>query len=521
MQEAVSTLELAAKLEPKNEDVCRQLALLRSDLRDDEALGRLRGDRATSLPAQRGADRRHAMHAELIDRLLQRESLCDGPVEKLHRELIAVSAVVTEMDDAIVLLRTSGLLERLCAWAMEGHGMHKTYSAVREEIISLLQKAASNKRNAVVLQQKKVLVFTFDRIKKCEADHLDFVLAATIVDNDFCEDWVIKQISNELLVGSISALQSYTEEAALLISNICRRAKTRKYMAALETVITPLVEALIATVAKYRDNLRAAESSASAVANICGEGSFHPAVVQLASVFADTFCTVLGDHSKGLATLKGLSLAVLINASAVSSEVLRAVARDPRTKQLLVMLDDYITNKRQNSTHAIRGVRLLARCFTQSDFSDLILAQERYICSIFRFASTVKDNHELFRPMLGIVASCLTARYGKDSIGLIEKSLLEVLPKAVQSKDEIFRANLLQCFIRLVNDPSRCKSSEYRKEVIPVVIEILRKGTDGPVRKNAAILLAKLAKASPKNLDVVRELRGMEMLVELGTRMDL
>ena len=525
LREAVATLELALEFEADNEDISKQLTLLKSDLKDDEALNRIEHTASVPQSAQvaTSLERSSMVLKELQEftfrRLLELQRIDQNNSERTQQDLSIILSAMIQHEDALVLLRSTGMLDRLCDWAMGD--AESPFQTLRRDVAPILLLATSNKRNTVVLQRRKLFAFVFNKFEKNEADPVDMDYAVAVVRNTFCEDWVLKNITEEFLNGVIHALERDPERAAQILCELSVRKKLRKLVTNL-TVESTILDQLLCIVANHAKCLKAAEYSASAIANFSLTTAFQEAASSLAPKIVGVFCSIIGSEANGLSALKADALAALVNTSASkTNEVLDLVAADRRTKNLVSMLDDFVAKKRENVIHTSRGVRLLARCFTNAQFADSIACDASAVRSIFRFVSSVKRDLDLFRPMLAVVAACISKDHGFVNVSLVEPALLEALPKAAGGKDDILCANLLQCFIRLMHDSKRSQSKEYRETVVPFAIEVLRNGQDGPVRKNAAILLAKLAKACPENLKAIRDLRGMEMLVELGSRMKL
>jgi len=77
--------------------------------------------------------------------------------------------------------------------------------------------------------------------------------------------------------------------------------------------------------------------------------------------------------------------------------------------------------------------------------------------------------------------------------------------------------NACKCLISIVKDPSSKDVYDLatRGGGIKTIIDVIRSTNDPSTRKNSAIVLARLAK-SKKLMVVIRELRGMEILMSLG-----
>ena len=77
--------------------------------------------------------------------------------------------------------------------------------------------------------------------------------------------------------------------------------------------------------------------------------------------------------------------------------------------------------------------------------------------------------------------------------------------------------NACKCLIALVRLPDLPEVHDLaiRGGAIQTVIDVIRSTTDASTRKNSAIALARMAK-STELMKVIRELRGMEILMTLG-----
>ena len=77
--------------------------------------------------------------------------------------------------------------------------------------------------------------------------------------------------------------------------------------------------------------------------------------------------------------------------------------------------------------------------------------------------------------------------------------------------------NACKCLIALVKDPTTTEVYDLatRGGAIQTIINVIRSTNDASTRKNSAIVLARLAK-SKELMVVIRELRGMEILMSLG-----
>tara|TARA_B110000211_G_C13684090_1_gene380129 strand:+ start:243 stop:500 length:258 start_codon:yes stop_codon:yes gene_type:complete len=76
---------------------------------------------------------------------------------------------------------------------------------------------------------------------------------------------------------------------------------------------------------------------------------------------------------------------------------------------------------------------------------------------------------------------------------------------------------VVYCLLFQVKDPTTKEVSDLaiRGGAIQTIIDVIRSTNDPSTRKNSAIVLARMAK-SPELMVVIREKRGMEILMSLG-----
>ncbi len=85
--------------------------------------------------------------------------------------------------------------------------------------------------------------------------------------------------------------------------------------------------------------------------------------------------------------------------------------------------------------------------------------------------------------------------------------------------------NATKCLIDATGGGDAARCERVRQEVVALngvagLLELLKLAPDGPVRKNAAIVLARLAR-HPETLEALRAMRGMEILMDVSRSMKL
>ncbi len=106
------------------------------------------------------------------------------------------------------------------------------------------------------------------------------------------------------------------------------------------------------------------------------------------------------------------------------------------------------------------------------------------------------------------------------------KLAAEESPELRAYLDSSLGANVSQCFVSVslacfAGPPeTRAAWSQTLRDlrVIDSLVALLANAPDGPVRKNTAIVLARMAKDG-RSMARIRELRGMEMLLQLNKRL--
>ena len=116
----------------------------------------------------------------------------------------------------------------------------------------------------------------------------------------------------------------------------------------------------------------------------------------------------------------------------------------------------------------------------------------------------------------------------QDMVEILRAEATEVRKKRDEGKPgkehrRNLRANLLQLFVTLVRSANVSSASScalgacIKTGLIPLLIAVLAGIDDPPIRKNAAIALAGIARSGNASyMEEIRAHRGMEMLVELG-----
>lgn len=78
--------------------------------------------------------------------------------------------------------------------------------------------------------------------------------------------------------------------------------------------------------------------------------------------------------------------------------------------------------------------------------------------------------------------------------------------------------NVVKCFVSVVNQPdSEAAKQLYAAGLLERLVSLLANTKETTVRKNVAIVMAKAMRNQAAN-ERVRELRGMEMLMQLGSQ---
>ena len=78
---------------------------------------------------------------------------------------------------------------------------------------------------------------------------------------------------------------------------------------------------------------------------------------------------------------------------------------------------------------------------------------------------------------------------------------------------------MLKCFIHILDQPAGPAALQLYSAGLPErIVALLANSKDTSIRKNSAIVLAKAMQGHPPANERIRELRGMEMMMQLGNQ---
>ena len=113
----------------------------------------------------------------------------------------------------------------------------------------------------------------------------------------------------------------------------------------------------------------------------------------------------------------------------------------------------------------------------------------------------------------------------KNRMNLLVKNCISILLNDCGGKGELIGQKNLQRVINMLSlliaiSGQYKEESQNMKEIVELIIVICKEKRD-LLRKNAAILLARIAKSSNEMEDFVRSLHGMEVLVNISKFIDI
>jgi len=175
-----------------------------------------------------------------------------------------------------------------------------------------------------------------------------------------------------------------------------------------------------------------------------------------------------------------------------------------------------------------------SRCATHPPVCETLSHPKLYarlLNTFVQICSTTEDPNYIAN-CLRIVASCVndktthlvqlihTLKVDHLIIQLLNLQIPDLITKetAPGHREAVqISGNACKCLIAIVKDPEtkEVKDLAIRGGMIQTIINIIRSTNDTSTRKNSAIVLARLAK-SKELMVVIRELRGMEILMSLG-----
>jgi len=488
---AVHDLEFAHFLEPDNSDISDLLQNCKSELAEELAEAEV----AKALKDASGEENAMKLVGMLKEGKLGSDiglqnRICNEIVSKGPQAKLALASLLESFEtcdnkfELAVLVRSTGVLDALCIQLVTAEEPDEIAGVV------LFESCFASKLNTQKMQQYKVL------------DHLYACMSPSVLG-------IIDRLSNQSLYAS--------EVATKYLSTLFEFIKDKRYRNAATLVISNLAMLDSKTVCEFilknktLDVLcdllahpETTENAAAAIANVC-QNKDVSLVVDVKSLLLK-FMQV---SNTPVAT--SYLLAALVNISNTNCNRLKEFTTDAHREQFLKYSASHVS-----SIVSSRACSLLSKTISDTFTSS---HPNLELCLIDR--SVEKEMKE---SVVRCIATVLRQRHClNDHVVDVLVGLLETQSKMAKQGDssilagnDILTSNLTQCFVQISGFSA--DSEIFRTKVTPAIITLLQYVQDGSTRKNCAIALAKIAKASESNMQVVRSLRGMEMLVELGGR---
>ncbi len=550
LEEAVNDLKFAAIINPDDEEISDQLAKAEqkwSELQAEnnvvDKVSKLDAPTSTSLQSEQAVaealtnptgtlmiPRRMCNEVAAIDEnspgtLTTTQKLAVNGLNELF-----ISSNSEETAELCVLLRTSGALEKLCRLAqkLEGNDFSKGMHHL------MVRAIASNSRNeTLVLEEKQLLKGSLESeslaLKRIQ------LVAAFVEYPKYRVQVAAYRSLYPALVEALNSKQLFAD-AVDIVCNLCASPESRERFLIdmgplnLDKVLKRLNEAV-----PEKDAVAALANAAQDV-RVVDALDYRPLL--------ETALGPIGNNQKqrrASDTARAFALTGLINLTIDKGHELREkLANDTKCLENLYELATKPAGRPQ--IICTRSAALLSRILADpkhgaSASRSMLRLKPNVLDDVSTLMENTTKNSEtspwiehLIRFLAGLLRNGGTQHLAnskdpKPFVASIAKVLDSQAKLArsgdravIKSKSQI-ATNIAQCFLQLCSEPKLNQLAVIREKVIPCLIHLLQYTEDGPVRKNAAITLAKLAQSGQDNMKVIRQLRGMEMLVELGDRL--
>jgi len=452
--------------------------------------------------------------------------------------LPTLATLVMASDKNAVYLRTSGTLSFLCRQLLDHDSMDEK-SITR--ILSVLAAAVSMENKCrVVVMEEGVLLHALEHFvsnRGGEAHCMTLRMASSCLANHDCGRVIStsKEVVQRLLssLHGDDASQPLSVEginlAASLLSDILLLPSGQKTLSSIRDLEPPQAVArqLQAVSLQYkecRQTLIGLLANLALVEAMRGLFVGEPVRVLLATCKG-------GDTSASWAfALAGLMNACLEPTMAVREDLFRAGACDV---MLSILSAKPELRKRIPQEIWSRAAGLVSRLVNYPEAREYLSYSEKAgIVSTALLSTSDQGEREHLVRILAALIDGTNARtlLDHDSVRSLTRCLPEprkdigsvVTAETVslpphQKISDVFAVSITKCLIHAVDSPY---CSSFCDELGPErMVSLLANSKDGPVRKNAAIIIAKIVKGGGAVADRIRALRGMEMILQMGNRL--
>lgn len=461
--------------------------------------------------------------------------------------LPSLAALVMASEKNAVYLRTSGTLSLLCRRLLDAKeqcndGSSQGGHEAAARLLSVLTAAASmeGKCKAVVLEEGALLEAVDVYVGKDGGQA--HCMALRMATACFTQEDCAKALSNSTMVMDrlLSCFDGRSQPsliegmglAASLLSDILLKPPGQKTLSSLPESSTPCV-----VVARQIQVLSSNETAAKECRqSLVGVLANMALVDSMRSRFIGEPVRALLGVCKGNNTaatwafaLAGLMNACLEPSMAVREDLFKAGACGV---MLSVLSANDTLRKRLPPEIWSRSAGLLSRLVAQPTARDYMSQPDKagIVSGALLNSQDQAEKEHLVRVLAGVVG-------GSNARVLLHQDLVRALTRLLPQPrtdgnivtaesvclppthklSESYAVSVTKCLIHAVDGPwCEVVCEEQGAERL---VSLLANSNDGPVRKNAAIVIAKLVKRGGKVADRIRALRGMEMIVQLGNRL--
>eukprot|EP00753_Platysulcus_tardus_P006854 PLAT14640.1.p1 GENE.PLAT14640.1~~PLAT14640.1.p1 ORF type:complete len:834 (+),score=351.78 PLAT14640.1:26-2527(+) len=533
---AISDLDQLLTLDARNEDAARLVAELRVE---QEGLA---------------AEERAIERAEGSDSLKLLRDVLAMVASAVHEEQVMAVTMLPAMlnnDTSRALFRREGALESIVSWLPErrldadsseddgdeddgdedaavadgGSGaaatavkLHSWHACVR-----VLAEAAEEERNAVMLSKRKLHVVALALLDEDAEgvsvdDHsaaLQLLSAMSAFSVPRARLWDESSALRNIVPHVLSGNPTVARCSALCLSRLSAskenlsQLRWPELLPSLATVLArpPVKAGDIGTPAEVR------EAVAGALAMLAHDKLIRGQLARGGRAAIAALLSMLRRKSDSVAA-RGSAFAALAN-GCLDSDVLRAVVEERGLDTVLSLL----AARSLPTVLLHRATALFSRIVVGDASAAEAVRSGGGLPMVVAYLTDSSTDEVVRENMARVLAVVLTT---VDALAVVQKhngvvAIVNLLQAHV--KDAKLVGNLLKSLIFILShDLARTGAILREARGIATLVDLLKETADGPVRKNVAIALAKLAR-DPATMPRIRELRGMEILVQLGDRL--
>lgn len=469
----------------------------------------------------------------------------------LNAALSTLAALVITSPNHAAYLRTSGTLEWLCQKGIgdmtdRGQDLNGAHD-VTKLLAVLLSAVEDDETNRLVLLRCGVLPMLSRRLGSGDEGKDAQDMALKVLQSCMQTDDCVKAVagSEEMMQTILSSMTNATRAgviqgiAGLLRDALLTNAGKRVVLALKDGRPVDAVAGQLVKTQPVESSKPLRETLCAALANLALVEGVRPSFAGLPCKGLLSVCR----SGKDSAAAWAFALAALMNACLEPSMMVRRdlVAQGGVELCGSLLKAPVELRKKLGSSIWTRSAGLLARLSgcpegqtrimssgvvnTVRDVlregSDVPSVEQEHLCRTFAAVVAEANAAELMDAAVVAALVKLLPQPRVDPVDLtVTSETVSLTPKRTIS-DQL-AASVTKCLIPVVTPGMENKTvtSAFKEaQGVERIVCLLANAKDGPVRKNVAIVLARLMKGDAAAAERIRDLRGMEMILQLGNRL--